>query len=165
MSKMINVAIPVTLLFSALILSACASKPEPVSVAEPAPVAAVAEKPSVPEATPEPAPVAGAIAEQTTAGNEPAPKPVILKAKKNTLKHAPPKAPAPPPVLAPAPVVEQPTPPALPPQPSPPVTVPLPVDKVAEAGFLERYWLWLLGLAIVIAGVFVWMWRGQEGKH
>ena len=165
MSRMLNVAIPVTLLFSALVLSACASKPEPVAVAEQAPAAAVPEKPSVPEATPEPAPVAVASAEQPAASKEPTPKPVIRKAKKITAKHAPPKAPAPAPVMAPAPVVEQPVPPVAPPEPSPPITVPPPVEKVAEAGFLERYWLWLFGLAIVIAGVFVWLWRGQEGKH
>jgi hypothetical protein len=165
MPRMLNVAIPVTLLFSALVLSACASKPEPVAVVEPAQAAAVPEKPSVPEATPETAPVAVAIAEQPAASKEPAPMPATRKPRKITAKHAAPKAVAHPPVMAPVPVVEQPAPPVLPPEPSSPLTVPPPVEKVAEAGFLERYWLWLLGLAIVIAGVFVWLWRGQEGKH
>lgn len=165
MSRMLNVAIPLSLLLSALALSACASKPEAVSVAEPAPVAAVAEKPAVPEVTPEPAPAPVAIAEQPAVSAEPVPKPVVRKAKKIAAKHAPAKASPPPPVVVPAPVVEQPTPAILPPEPSPPATIAPPVEKIAEAGFLERYWLWLLGLAIVIIGAFAWLWRSQEVKR
>jgi hypothetical protein len=65
----------------------------------------------------------------------------------------------------PAPIAEQQAPASVAPEPSPPVTVAPPVEKIAQPGFLERYWLWLLGLAIVIAGVFAWLWRSQEGKR
>jgi len=40
-----------------------------------------------------------------------------------------------------------------------------PATEIAEVGFLEQYWLWLLGLVIVIAGVGVWWWKRQEDKH
>ena len=165
MSRMLNAAIPVTLLLSALALSACASKPEAVPVAEPAPVAAVAEKPSAPEVTPEPAPAPVAIVEQPAVSAEPVPKPAIHKSKKIAVKHAPPKAPPSPPVIVPAPIAEQQAVPILPPEPSPAVTIAPPVKKIAEAGFLERYWLWLLGLGIVIAATFAWLWRSQGSKH
>lgn len=161
MSRIFNVAIPVTLLLSALALSACASKPEAVSAAEPAPVAAVVEKPSAPEPASVPAPAV--IAEQPAASAEPAPKPVIRKTKKIAAKHKPAKTPPPPPVVVP---VEHEAPAVLPPpQPSPPVTVAPPIEKVPQPGFLERYWLWLLGLGIIIAGVFAWLWRSQGNKH
>ena len=165
MSRVFNFAIPVTLLFSALALSACASKPEAVSAAESAPVAAVVEKPSAPEVTPESAPAPAVIAEQTATSEAPAPKPkpVIRKARKITAKHKPAKAP--PPVVVPAPVEHEAPAVLPPPQPSPPVTVAPPVEKVAQPGFLERYWLWLLALGVIIAGVFGWLWRSQGDKH
>jgi hypothetical protein len=162
MPRMLNTAIPVTLLLSALALSACASKPE--AVIEPTPAVAATEKSSAPEATPEPVPAPVVTAEQPVVSAEPVPKPEIRKAKKITAKHASPKASPPSPVIVPAPIAEQPAPTILPPEPSFPVTVP-PVEKITEPGFLERYWLWLLGLAIVIAGVFAWLWRSQEDKH
>jgi hypothetical protein len=162
MSKMLNIAIPVTLLLSALVLSACASKPEAVSVAEPAPVAA--EKPPAPEAMPEATAAPVAIAEQPAVRAKPVPKPVIRKTKKIAARHTPPKTPPPPPVMTPAPVVEQQAQPALPPEPNPPIIAPLPVQKIAEPSFLERYWLWLLGFAL-IAVVFASFWRIQEAKH
>lgn len=161
MSRMINAAIPVTLFLSALALSSCASKPEPAPVAEPATTVAAVEKPAVPEAAPEPAAAPVAVAEPPAASPEPVPKPVIKKSKKIAVKRAPPPAP----VMIPAPVVEQPAPAAIPPEPSHPVKIAPPAEKISEPGFLEKYWLWLLGLAIVIAGVFAWLWRSQEGKH
>jgi hypothetical protein len=106
-----------------------------------------------------------AIAEQPAVSAEPVPKPAIRKAKKIAAKHAPAKASPPPLVIVPAPIAEQHAAPILPPEPSPPVTIAPPVQKIAEVGFLERYWLWLLGLAIVIAGVFAWLWRSQEDRH
>lgn len=163
MSRIFNVAIPVTLLLSALALSACASKPEAVSAAEPAPVAAVAEKPSALE--PEAAPAPAVVAEQPAVSAEPAPKPVIRKTKKIAAKHKPVKTPPPPPVVVPAPVEHEAPAVLPPPQPSPPVTIAAPVEKVSQPGFLERYWLWLLGLGIIIAGVFAWLWKSQGDKH
>jgi hypothetical protein len=166
MSRMLDVAINVTLLLSALALSACASKPEAVPVVEPAPTpVAAAEKPSAQEATAEPAAAPVAIAEQPAASAEPAPKPVIRKARKIAAKHAPPKTQPPPSDIVPAPIVEQQAPAILPPEPSPPVTIAPPAEKMAEASFLERYWQWLLGLAVVIAVAFAWFWRSQEDKH
>lgn len=165
MSRVINAAIPVTLLLSALALSSCASKPEPTPVVEPTATVAAVEKPAVPEAAPEPAPAPATVAEPPAVPAEPVPKPAIKKSKKIAVKHAPPKASPPPPVMVPAPVVEQPPPPALPPEPIPPVKAAPPVEKIAERGFLERYWLWLLGLAVIVAAVFAWLWRGQERKQ
>jgi hypothetical protein len=100
----------------------------------------------------EPAPAPAVVTAQ------PVPKQLVHKAKKKVAKHTPPKAAPPAPVAAPAPVVEQKAPVVLPPpEPSKPVTIaPQPAKKVAEAGFLEQYWLWLLGLVIVIAGIVVW---------
>ena len=68
------------MIFSALVLSACATKPKEAVVAEPAPVAVVAEQAPVVEPTPapavaaeQPAPAPVMMAEQ------PAPKPVVKK--------------------------------------------------------------------------------------
>jgi hypothetical protein len=160
MSRSPNVAIPAALLFSALVLSACATKPKEIPVAASAPVVVAAEKPSAPEAAPEPAPAPVVIAEQPAVSAAPAPKQVVPKAKKKVAKakSTPSKAVPPPPVAAPAPIVEHAAPAVLPPEPSPPVTIAPPAKKMAEAGFLEQYWLWLLGLVIVIAiaGMVVW---------
>ena len=157
MSRMSNVAIPVTLLLSALALSACATKPEPVAVAPSSQAPVVAEK------TAQPTPVA--IAEQPAASSPvPAPKHEARKAKKKVVKarHIAPKAE--PPVAAPAPFVEHEAPAATPPQPAPPAAIAQPVKSVAEAGFLEQYWLWLLGLGIVIAGIFAWRMVSQKNE-
>jgi len=51
----------------------------------------------------------------------------------------------------------------MPPEPSPPVTIaPPPAPKIAEPGFLERYWLWLLGLVIAIAVIVIWGRKSQK---
>jgi hypothetical protein len=171
MSRTLNAAVPLTLLFSALVLSACATKPEVAPIAEPAPVEVVTEAPSAPVAVPEPpapAPVPVAAPEPAPApvvAEQPAPKPIVHKAKKKVVKKAAPKvAPPPAPVAAPAPVAPIALPPP-PPEPSKPVAIaPQPVKKVAEPGFLEQYWLWLLGLVIVIAGIVVWQRKSQGGK-
>jgi hypothetical protein len=170
MSKTLNAAVPVAMLFSALVLSACATKSEAPPVTPPAPVEVITETPPAPVAVPEPAPAPVAVPapEPTPAPvvtEQPTPKPKVHKAKKNVVKHTPPKvAPPPAPVaaLAPvAPIVIQPPPP----EPSKPVAItPQPVKKVAEAGFLEQYWLWLLGLVIVIAGIVVWQRKSQGSK-
>lgn len=158
MSRKLNVSVTVALLLSALALSACATKPEVPPVAAPAPVEVVTETPPAPVAAPEPAPAPVAASEPAPApaaiAEQPAPKPIVHKAKKKVVKKAAPPAP----VAAPAPVVEPKAPEVLPqPEPSKPVTIaPQPAKKVAEPGFLEQYWLWLLGLVIVIAGIVVW---------
>lgn len=70
MPRTLNVVVPVVLLLSALILSACATKPEAVPVAEPARVEVAAEMPSAPAVAPAPA----VIAEQPAFVAEPAPR-------------------------------------------------------------------------------------------
>ena len=158
MSRMSNVAMPAILLVSALALSACATKPEPVAVAPSSQAPVVAEKPVVAEAQPAPA----AIAEQP-APSSPAPKHKVKKAKKRVAKIQPvePKAAPPAPVAAPAPVVEHEAPAIAPP---PPVAIVQPAKSAAEEGFLEQYWLWLLGLGIVIAGIFAWRFMSQKNE-
>lgn len=153
MPRIPKVALPVALLFAALTLSACATKPKEVTAEPVAPVAVAAEK------TPEPAPAPATVAEQpapapVVAAEQVAPKPVVKKAKKKVAKAkvAPPKVvapePAPVPVSAPAPEVKQEAPVA----PAPVTVTTLPVQK-AEPGFLEKYWLWLLGLIIAVIAV------------
>jgi hypothetical protein len=163
MSRTLNVAMPAALLLSALALSACATKPEAVPVSAPAPIVVVAEKPSAPEVAVEPAPAPVAVAEQPAVVAKPAPKQAVRKARKPVAKHTPPKAAPPEPVIAPAPIVVPTAPAVLPPEPSPPITI-APPPKIAEAGFLERYWLWLLGLVIAIAVIVVWGRKSQEDK-
>lgn len=153
MSKILNVVVPAALLFSALALSACATKPEVAPIAAPAQVEVITETPPAPAPAPEPAPVAVPEPAPAPAAITAQPAPKQVAAKKKVAKHTPPKAA--PPVAAPAAIA----PAALPPpEPGRPVTTTaLPAKKVAEAGFLERYWLWLLGLlGVVIAGVVVW---------
>jgi hypothetical protein len=163
MSRTLNAVVPVALLFSALALSACATKEAP-PIAPPAPVEVVAETPPAPEAVPAPAPVAVPAPAPVVIAEQPSPKPVVVhKAKQKAAKKPAPKAAPPAPVAAPAPVVEQKAPAVVPPpEPSPPAPVaPPPAKKVAEPGFLEKYWLLLLGLGIVIAGVVVWRKKAQ----
>ena len=165
MSRMLNVFIP-ALLVSALALSACATKQEavPAPVAAPAPAEVVAEKPAEVAAEPAPAAAAATMAEQPQASAPAAPKKKALKAKRVAAKPAPQ---ATPPAPAPAPVIEEPAPVAAPavvvaPEPAPPVAVaPPPAKEIAETGLLEQYWMWLLGLLIVIAGIVVW-WRKNQ---
>jgi hypothetical protein len=147
MSRMLNAAIPVALFISALALSACATKTQEAAVAEPAPTAAAA-----PEAAP--ALASTTVAEQSApavATEKPAPKPVVKKAKRKVAKAAPVE-----PVVAPAPVVKQETPVAAPQEPTPPVVTAAPAQKPAEKGFLEQYWLWLLGIIVAVIAV-LWM--------
>jgi hypothetical protein len=172
MSRTLDVALPAALLCSALALSACATKTEPPPVAPRAQVETVTETPAAPVATPEPqhepspAPVAApepALAPVIT--EPPVRKQEAPKAKKKTANHTPakgaPPAPVATPVAVPAPVAPIVIPPP-PPEPSKPITIESqPVKKVAEPGFLERYWIWLLGLIIVIAGIIVWRMKSQ----
>lgn len=164
MSKTKYVVLSSILFVSALLLSSCASEPKVTPAAVSAPVAAQApveaaapvEEPAKPQVAPEPAPAPLAVAET------PAPKPKVHKAKKKATKAKP--APVAPPesvAAAPAPIAEPQTPAVLPPQPSPPAAVAPPVQKIAEESFLQQYWLWLLGLGIVIAGVVTW-WRMSQ---
>jgi len=159
MSKMLNIFIPATLLLSVLALSACATKPEAVPVAAPAPVEVVAEKPAAAEPVAAPAPAA--IAEQPPVSAQATPEKKIRKARKMVAKPIPPQSPPPAPVAEPAPAVVA-TPAIVTPAPTPPVAVAPPAAKeIAETGFLEQYWLWLLGLLIAIAGVIFW-WRKNQ---
>jgi hypothetical protein len=146
MSKMHNFTVSVVLLFSALALSACATKQKEAPVTEQTPVVA---------ASPATAPTTSSAvtAEQPTAAPvvstaKVAPKPVARK--KAKAKVAAPKPAPVEPVVAPAPVVE--TPVAAQPEPTPPVVVAQPAPKAAP-GFLEKYWLWLLGIVIAVVAV------------
>jgi hypothetical protein len=148
-----NVALPVVLLLSALALSACATKPQEAAVAEPAPAAVAA----APEATPAPAAVAEqpapAVAAEQPVAEQPALKAVVKKAKRKPAKAAAPKPAPVEPVVAPAPVKEE---PVAAPVPTPPAPVVQPAPKAPTKGFLEQYWLWLLGI-VVVAGAVLWM--------
>jgi hypothetical protein len=87
---------------------------------------------------------------------EPVPKPTVQKAKKHVAKAKPPA-----PVVTPAPVVEPPAPAVIAPEPVKPVIIAPPAKKVAEPDLLERYWLWLLALGLIIAGMVAW---GRKNK-
>lgn len=169
MTRTNNFVLSVVLLFSALALSACATKPKEAAVAEPAPAAMVAEQAATSEPAPEPVttpePVSvPEVAEQTAPApvvmaEQPAPKPVVKKArKKAAIAKIAPKVEEPVPVAAPepAPVVQQEAPAAAPPEPTPPPVIAEPVHQEATPGFLESYWLWLLGAVIAVIA-FLWM--------
>jgi hypothetical protein len=96
------------------------------------------------------------IVELPVVVEKPAPKPTVHKARKHVAKVQPPA-----PVVTPAPVVEPPAPAVIAPEPVKPVTVAPPAKKVAEPGLLERYWLWLLILGLIIAGMVAW---GRKNK-
>jgi hypothetical protein len=166
MSRMHNVVLPVALFLSALALSACATKPNeepvavpaPVEITAPAEVAVPVEAPAAPVVEAEPAPAPAVVAAEL-----PTAKQAVHKAKKKLAqaKPAPPVAAPPAPVEAPAPVM-QPDAPVI--RALPPVVVAPPMEKIPEAGFFEKYWLWLLVLGLVIAGTVTWkmMSKGEE---
>jgi hypothetical protein len=152
MSKMHQVTLPVTLFVSALFLSACASTPQE-EVVKPAPVTTEAAAPA-PVAAPAPEVAIEQPAPAVTAA-APAAKPVVKKAKKKVAKAAPKPAPVEPvaaPVVKEAPPVAAPAPVA---QPAPAVVV-TPLPKATPPGFLEQYWMWLLGIIIAIIAI-LWM--------
>jgi len=155
MSKMSNIALPAVLLLAVLTISACATKPKEVAAEPAAPVAAVTES------RPEPVPAPSVVAEQpapVAAAEQVVPRHAAVKAKKKRTKTrgAHPKVAAPEPVAAPAPAseVQQAAPVVSAPTPAPVEVSPLPVQK-AEPGFLEKYWLWLLGIVIVVIAALV----------
>ncbi|MFZ2160964.1 MAG: hypothetical protein WAW02_01985 [Sideroxyarcus sp.] len=81
---------------------------------------------------------------QEAAVVEPAPAPAAVEA-------APEAAPAPAPVepvAAPAPVVTQEAPAAQ--EPAPAVTVTPLAPAAATPGFLEKYWMWLVGIVVAV---------------
>jgi hypothetical protein len=44
-----------------------------------------------------------------------------------------------------------------------PVVVTPPVKEVsAEPGLFEQYWIWLIGLIVIIAGVVLWRMKSKE---
>ncbi len=135
MSKMLNITFTVVIFCSVLAFSACSTQPQEAAVAEPAP-AAMAEEPVAPPAPP-------VIAESPTS------KPVVKKARKRRVKAAPVE-----PVVVPAPVVAEPEPVATP-KPAPPAPVAAPEPKFATPGFLEQYWMWLLGFVLVVVAFLV----------
>lgn len=161
MSRTNKLFSPTVMIISALVLSACATKPKETVVAEPAPVAVVAGQAPVAEPTPGPA----IAAEQPAAPapvmvpEQPAPKPVAKKARKKirVAKTVPPKFVEPEPVAepAPAPTVQQEAPAILPPVAAPPEVVPA-AQKDAESGVFGNYWLWLIGILVVVIAFF-WM--------
>ena len=162
MRKILNIFIYLALFTSAVTLSACASKSEPAPVVTPAPVEAVVEAPAAPviAVEPVPEPAQAAVAEQPQVSAQEAPKKTMHKAKKK-LKR---KAAAPAPVVQPPAPVEYKAPEVVQPEPTPPVAVapPPPAPVVAEPGFLEKYWLWLLGVLIAIVGIAIWWKKNQE---
>lgn len=169
MSRIFNMSIPVTLLLSVLALSACSTTPE--AVPDTAPVVAVTEQPSVAEATPEPvlapAPAQAAITEQPKVSTLAAPKKKVRKAKKAAVKKPAPVATPEPevaPAPEPAPVIEQAAPATVQAEPTPPVTMAPPAKPMAEAGFFEEYWLWIIGLLIVIGGFIALWWRKNANQ-
>lgn len=141
----------VALLLSALALSACATKKEPVAAEPAAPPAATQEATT---AAPPPAPVA--------ATETPKPRHVVRKHRKHRkVKVAPKPVEAVPaevaaPVSAPAPV------PAEQPVSAPPPVTAAPTPSVAEQGFLEKYWIWLLIAIIAIVAIAWSMMRKKE---
>lgn len=156
MSRMRNAVLPVTLLVAVLALSACASKPKESPVAAPAPVEAVVEQPAAPvvEAAAAPAPAVVTEQQAPVAAPVQAAPPAKKKVVKAKRKVAPPA-----PVVEPEPVVQQEAPVVLPP---PPAVITQPLPKAEEPGFLEQYWLWLLGL--IVAGIAAW-WFTQRNKR
>ena len=155
MPRIFDVTLPATLLLAALFLSACASQSEPdaAPVATPAPAEVVAEQPAAPGLEPAPA----AIAEQPQVSTQEAPPKPVKKAKKRiTKKVAPPPAPEPAPavVAPPAPVAEYHAPPVVQAEPAPPVAPPV----LDEPGLLNQFWMWLLGLLVIIIVAAV-LWR------
>jgi hypothetical protein len=150
MSKMHQIALPVTLFVSALFLSACTSTPKEETV-KPAPVAATSEAAPAPAPAPE---ATAAKAAPAVAAAKPAAKPVVKKAPKKVAKAAPKPAPVEP-VVAPAPVVkEEPPVAASAPQEPAPAVVVTPLPKTP--GFFESYWMWLLGLIVAVVAI-LWM--------
>jgi len=160
MPRLSNKAIYTALFVSAMALSACSSTQEPVPVIAAAvvetPAEAVAEKQVTPEPPPQAVTVPAATAEQPRVSTQK----TVKKAHKVVAKPAP--TPAPVPVATPAPVVEYKTPSMVTPEPAPIAAVVPPAKEIAEPGFLDRYWLWLLGLAILVAVIIVWMWKNRE---
>ena len=158
MSRVLNIALPLSLLLTALLLSGCASKAEPEAapIPVPAPFETKVEKPA-----PAPEVVAAPAVEQPKAAvkAEPAPIKKKMMRKKVVAKRAPP----PPPPVVEAPKVVEPPAPVVKPEPAPSVVeAPLPAPVVAEPGFMEKYWMWLLGLLIIVAGVIAWKWKSKE---
>jgi hypothetical protein len=159
MPRVFEITLPATLLLTALLLSACASQSEPDTkpVATPSPAKIEDEQPTAP--TLEPAPTA--VAEQPKVSAQEAPLKPVKKAKKRIAKKvAPPPAPEPAPtvVAQPAPVAEYQAPPVVQPEPAPPVAPPV----LDEPGFLEQYWMWLLGLLVIIVAVVLWRFKNRD---
>jgi outer membrane biosynthesis protein TonB len=184
MQRTLNVVVLLASLFSAFALSSCASKPKDLPVTEPAPAQKiVAETPLMDapvlagdqhrhgeSAAEAPVPEEQPVAVEKPAAVEVA-SPVrqkVVKAKRTVPKVVPPPVPAPAPEPAPAsvpaPAVESAAPVAQVREPSPPEPMAPPVEEAAEESFLEKYWLWLAGLVIAVAGVVVWQKKSQAGK-
>jgi hypothetical protein len=151
-----NAALPLTLLVSALALSACATKPKESPVA--APVTIAAEQPAAPAVEAVIAPIV--IAEQQAVVAEPAPKQVVVQPRKKVIKAK--RKATPEPVAIPAPVVQQEAPAVLPPEPTPPAVISQPIPEAVAPGFLEQYWLWLLGLVLAGIAAVWWMQRNKR---
>ena len=149
MSKIYNLALPAVLILSALVFSACASKPSEQPIVAPA----ILEAPAAPVVAPEPAPL------PTVAAKQPTPKPKVRKPNKMIAKATP--TVVVPPVEVPAPVM-QPEPPIV--QPLPPVVVE-PMEMAPEPGILEQYWVWLLALGLAIAGIVLWRTMNKRAEH
>lgn len=155
MSKISNVAVPAALLFTVLTISACATKPKEVAAEPTAPVAAAAE--SHTESAPAPSVVAEQSAPAATAEQVVPPHPAMkVKKKRVKTRAVHPKVAAPEPVVAPAPASEvQQVTPVVAASASAPIEVSTLPEQKTESGFLEKYWLWLLGIVIVVIAILV----------
>ena len=141
-------------LYNSDYLGVC-DKTQRVTAEPAAPVAAAAES------RPEIAPTPSLAAEQpapSAAAEQALPEHPAMKVGKKRVKAriAKPKVATPEPAAVSAPTsdVQQATPVAAAPAPSPIEVSTLPVQKV-EPGFLEKYWLWLLGIVIVAIALLV----------
>lgn len=162
MTNKLNIIKLLSIFTAVLLIAGCASAPE-TPAAAPATPEVTPEQPAVVEKAPEAAPAQAAAVEQpqaaATATQEAPVKKKVRKARK--IKH---KKVAPPPPPAPEPVVEKPAPEPAPfiaqPQPAPAVvTPPPPPPAVEEPGFLAKYWMWLVGVLVVIASMLGLWWR------
>lgn len=169
MSTVLKIALPASLLLAALLVSACATQqeaaPAPVAPAAPIQAEAVVEQPSAPQVVAEttPVPAAEAVAEQPQVRTQAPPKKAVQKAKKAHSKPAPPQAPKPAPVVEATPIVSTALPNVVQAEPTPTPAITPADDKLAvEPGFFEQYWMWLIGLIVIIAGVVLWRLKNRE---
>jgi hypothetical protein len=168
MPKIFNITLPASLLVATLLLSACATdKPVQEPIVTPTPPEVVVETPlaeAVAEVAPAPA-AAATVEEQPQVSVQEAPKPetpkkVIRKARKVVAKPAPPQAPVP--VIEPEPIAPTPPPVVEPEVKQPEVVAPPVKETQPESDLFSQYWIWLVGLIVIVAGVVIWRIKSKE---